>query len=384
MPDLVFVSMEDWDDVWRRNQFLCSGLARRYPEMRILFVGLPRHAVRLLQAGEFQPLLGPGNAAVPGLPQVTVTRALRVGPERYDWGVRLNQELTLRHVRRAMREAGIRRPILWLNPHSALHLAGKLDERAVIYDITDDWISFEQPERMRRQICLQDAELCRRADAVIVCSERLYQMKRTSTESLHLIPNGVDTEHYLRVLHPGAGLPRDAAGWRKPVLGYTGTIHPERVDTALIEALAKEFREGTVVLIGPNHLPAAQRSRLQSLGNVVQPGPVPYGQIPDYMRAFDVCITPHRVTPFTESLNPIKLWEYLAAGKPIVSTPVAGFRDYPELVHLARNTPEFLNAVRQALREKGEISEARRLEARGHSWESRVDAVERILTAVTT
>jgi glycosyltransferase involved in cell wall biosynthesis len=101
------------------------------------------------------------------------------------------------------------------------------------------------------------------------------------------------------------------------------------------------------------------------------------------MRAFDVCIVPHRVTPFTESLNPIKLWEYLAAGKPIVSTDVAGFRDYPQFVRIASDAPSFLQAVQAALTEDPSLPQARRAEAQHHSWNSRLDAVEQVISATS-
>jgi glycosyltransferase involved in cell wall biosynthesis len=100
------------------------------------------------------------------------------------------------------------------------------------------------------------------------------------------------------------------------------------------------------------------------------------------MRAFDVCIVPHRVSPFTESLNPIKLWEYLAAGKPIVSTPVPGFRDYPQHVYLGADIASFGAGIEAALAEDPARSEARRREAQHHSWDERVDAVVRVMSDV--
>ena len=108
-------------------------------------------------------------------------------------------------------------------------------------------------------------------------------------------------------------------------------------------------------------------------------GPISYAEVPETMRAFDVCITPHRVTPFTESLNPIKLWEYLAAGKPIVAAPVAGFRDYPQLVRLASGADAFASAVEAALAEDPAAGEARRFEARRHSWNSRLDEIVEVI-----
>lgn len=381
MPDLIFVSMENWDTVWRRNQFLCAGLARRFPEHKILFVGLPRDVTNDLRHGRL-PALGDADEVVPGLPNITLTRPIKLLPNTLAAGRRFNEKLFRSHVQRAARRLGLQSPLLWLNPHSAVHMAGKMGEKSVVYDITDDWTTLTQSPALARLTIDQDAALCRRADAVIVCSERLFEMKRGLTDRLHLVPNGVDPDHYARVLDGNGPLPSPADGWHHPVLGYTGSIHPDRVDVSLVESLARRFPQGTVALVGPNMLPAGDRQRLQSCPNVVLTGPVPYAQVPDIMRAFDVCITPHRVTAFTESLNPIKLWEYLAAGKPIVATDVAGFRDYPQFVRLARDADGFAQAVESALQEAPSAGEARRAEARRHSWDARLDQVQAVLEAL--
>ena len=371
--------MENWDDVWRRNQFLCAGLARRFPGIKILFVGLPRNVTNDLRHGRMPPL-GAAESAVPGLPGITLTRPLKLLPDTLGWGRRLNEALFRAGVARAARRLGMRSPTLWLNPHSAVHMAGKMGESAVIYDITDDWTTLTQSPALAKRTIGQDAALCRRADAVIVCSERLYEMKRGLAKHLHLIPNGVDAGHYTAVLDGTGPLPFPADGWANPVLGYTGTVHPDRVDVSLVESLARRFPAGTIALVGPNLLAGEDRQRLAACGNVALTGPVPYAHIPDTMRAFDVCITPHRMTAFTESLNPIKLWEYLAAGKPIVATDVAGFRDYPQFVHLASDADSFGRAVEDALSEQDSTAgEGRRAEARRHSWEARLDQVAELL-----
>jgi glycosyltransferase involved in cell wall biosynthesis len=136
-----------------------------------------------------------------------------------------------------------------------------------------------------------------------------------------------------------------------------------------------------LVLVGPDHLSTSDQRRLDACGNVHRIGPIPYDQVPDYMRAFDVSIVPHLVTPFTESLNPIKLWEYLAAGKPIVSTNVAGFRNYPSHVRIAANAEEFLREVAGALSEDSDRAEARQSEARANSWDSRISEVMRVIAS---
>jgi len=381
MDDLIFVSMENWDAIWRRNQFLCSGLAEQNPRAKVLFVGLARDVSHDLRLGRVGALRARPTEPVAGYPNITFLRPLKLFPNTLRWGRLANEALFRRQVNQAARALGLRRPTLWLNPHSAVHMAGHMGEARVIYDITDDWSSLTQSPALMQLTLNQDAALCKRADAVLVCSERLYEMKKSLTQNLHLIPNGVDAAHYAKVLDGAGPLPSVVRAWPKPILGYTGTIHPDRVDVSLVESLARAFPQGTVALIGPNFLPPADQARLDACANVQMTGPISYADLPDHMRAFDVCITPHQMTAFTESLNPIKLWEYLAAGKPIVSTDVAGFRDYPRFVRIAGDTQRFIEAVRQALAESRDTQEARRAQAAGQSWTARIADVQVVLNA---
>jgi glycosyltransferase involved in cell wall biosynthesis len=174
-------------------------------------------------------------------------------------------------------------------------------------------------------------------------------------------------------------LPAGTDDWKRPVFGYTGTIHPDRVDAKLLIYSAQRLPNATFAMVGPNHFSAALMETMKEQKNIRFSGPVAYREIPSYMRAFDICMTPHLMTPFTESLNPIKLWEYLAAGKPIVSTDVAGFRDFPHLVRIARTPEQFVSQLQAALEEGDALVTRRRQEARAHSWESRVDQIEAIM-----
>jgi glycosyltransferase involved in cell wall biosynthesis len=409
--------MEDWDDQWRRNQFVCAELGRRQPNRKILFLGVPRNLTRLLAAGEIGTILRSPITKVPGHPNITVTRALRVGLERFAAGIKLNQSITRHHLLNLSRRLELHRPVLWLNPHYATHLIGRMNESSVIYDITDDWISRDQPPWLADQTRRQDEEMCKKANAVIVCSQRLYEMKQPlAAGKLHLIPNGVDAEHYRAVLegngplsgplsrYSGGGLgwgsfrreyrergqtpkaialPPAAALWKKPVFGYTGTVHTDRLDVDLVESVARRLTAGTIVFLGPDHLPSAVRQRLEKTGRVVFHDAVPYEHIPQFMRAFDVCITPHRISPFVQSLQPIKLWEYLASGKPIVATPVSGFRDFPDLVRLAETAEDFAAQLAAAAAEGSARAPERQAVARDNSWLARVDDIERVLDLVS-
>ena len=377
-PDLIFVSLENWDEIWRRNQFVCDELARRFPGAKILFVAPPRDVSNQLRRGHSRALAA--NAAdewtVPDTCNITVVRPLKLLPNSLAVGRWFNAWLARRQVQGWARRLGLRTPVLWLNDHHAVHMVGKIGAHGVIYDVTDDWIEFAPTPRQRRLAQRSDARLCAVADAVITCSERLYRDKQKIARTVHLIPNGVDPGHYDKVLDSRAPLPSAAAAWPRPAAGYVGTVHPSRVDS-----LARRFAPGSVVLLGPDHLTPADRALLAPLENVFLVPAVPYAEVPGCMRGFDVCLVPHVVTPFTESLNPIKLWEYLAAGKPIISTRVAGFRDYPEHVYLADDAAEFAEAIALALHEPGERSRRRKSTARLHSWSSRVDGIVGVVRA---
>ena len=382
MHNLLFIGMEYWDGVWRRSQNLVAGLARRFPEQKILFVELPNnlsYAVRKRQWGEFWRGLRPYfPQPLPELPNVFVFRPTKVFPNTLLLGRLANEAIYRTQVRRAARRLGMERPLLWIKPHYGAHLAGKMGECAVVYDVGDDWATISQPEAVRRRTLAEDAYLTCRADAVIVVSDYLLQQKRPLREKVSLIPNGVEVERYLPISERTLTPHPLTCDWKSPVLGYTGMLHPDRLDIPLLIEVARAFPKGNVVLVGPSFLSLGDTKRLCSEPNILLTGPVEHLDLPRVMSAFDVCLVPNLVNAFSESQNPLKLYEYLASGLPTVSTPISGFRNYPELVSLASDATTFVQAIRNALTEPKEKQERRQQEARKHTWDARVEAVLRV------
>jgi glycosyltransferase involved in cell wall biosynthesis len=373
MRDLVFVSLERWDEVWRRNQFLCAQWLRRFPRMRLLFVEPARDLSHAFRSGRFEHLRKSADEHVAEFPGLTIFRPLKLCPNSLALGRVCNQALLRFQIQAAMRRAAVRSPILWINDHFAGSLCGSLGERGVIYDITDDWRQFPSTSAAER-VRVEEADrlLCARADAVVVCSEALEKSRRALCRRMVRIPNAVDAAHYARCVESSHGRnPADRCA--APVFGYAGTLHGDRLAVDLLVHLASEFPHGQVVLCGPDHLSAEERKVLQTRSNIQIRPPVPYSRMPDLLSEFDVFLVPHRQTPFTESLNPIKLWEYLAAGKPIAATPVAGFRDYAHLCHLGQGPAEFVSACHAALAEGSRLQRERIRVAEAHSWENRAE-----------
>jgi len=367
MRDIIFISLENWDGVWRRNQFLCAEWMRRFPRMRILFVGRPRDASYALRTGAIHSFKATALRQSDEYKGLTLLNPLKLMPNSFAVGRHINAELLLRQVSSAVKKIGLRDPLLWINDHFASHLVGRVGERAAIYDITDDWaLMGASPSEERQRVRAADAEMCAKADLVVVCSEALEKSRKANCRRIVRVSNGVDADHY-----PVCRVPR--ARGTVPVFGYLGSLHGERLDFGLIQALATSWPQCKVVMCGPCMLTEYERSLLGALPNVEVRPEVHYRDVPGVLASFDVCILPHRKTPFTESLNPIKLWEYLASGRPIAATSVAGFRDFSHLCNLGDGAAGFVAACHAAYREDGSKAESRVAVAESNSWRSRVE-----------
>ena len=386
--EMVFVSLEAWDEVWRRNQFLVAGFVETGVATRILWVEPPRNFALWLARrvrGDKTPFPRARLERIRDVEGVFRFSPPQLFPNTFAPFRFLNEAIERWSLQRALGALKMKRPLLWINNHWAAPIVGHLDESHLIYDITDDWLVWERAPSRRHRLQRFDALLCARADATIVCSPQLFERKQKLASQLHLVPNGVDAAHYARVGDEDFAPHPVAAKWKKPVMGYLGTVHPDRVDVEMVSELARAFPDATVALVGPDMLPPEDRARLQQLPNVVLSGPVAYADVPAFLTAFDIALVPHVETPFTQSLNPIKLGEYLAAGLPVVSTRVAGFvevaDEHPELVRAVSGISEFVEACRAALNAgDSQTKRAQRRELAGAmSWQGRVENIKRLI-----
>ena len=339
MTDLVVVSLERWDEVWRRNQHLVAGLLREDPKLRVLFVeppADPTHDLRSRRVPKFGGGRSPVADVAPG--RLWTLHSTKWLPRRLD---RRADERLARAVMRAAAALGMRRPLLWINDPGFVGLAERTGW-PTLYDVTDDWLAADRPQSERQRAAANEARLLAIAREVVVCSAELVRRKG-ATRSVTLIPNAVDAAAYRSPTARPADLP---AG---PIALYLGTAHPDRIDVDLCEATARALGDaGTLVLVGPNLLGDPATERLRRAGARLL-GPRPREAVVGYLQHADVLVVPHVVTDFTDSLDPIKLYEYQAVGRPVVSTPVAGFRDAADERITVAAGDAFARAVRAAV-----------------------------------
>jgi teichuronic acid biosynthesis glycosyltransferase TuaH len=321
LGEVVLISLEPWDEMWRRNQHLAS---------RLPALGLADHVTFV------NPARWSGVADYSPVPGVTVHSPRRRIPKRLG-GLRVSAFFLKRRVTR-------RCDTLWINdPTTGAWLSG---HDRVAYDVTDDWRTAPfTPREIRRLIAAED----RLAEQVhtIVCSAVLQRRwkDRYGVDSV-VVRNAVNGASI------ASALPREL-GNSGPHIGYVGTLHKARLDPELVLRTADFVQSGSLHLVGPDCLTESVRSRLRAHPRITLHGGVPASEVPSWLVAFDVLICPHVVTDFTLSLDAIKAYEYLATTRPVVATATSGFQEFTTVAGVSIVAEsEFPRAVRQAVESK--------------------------------
>jgi glycosyltransferase involved in cell wall biosynthesis len=273
-------------------------------------------------------------------------------------------------VRRAMRKLGFQRLISWFVVPHAGALAGTLAEDLIVYYCIDDYAAL--PDVDQHEVARMDEALTRRADQVFVASATLLATKRALNSSTVHSPHGVDVALFQKASDPGLPVAEALRDLRHPVIGFFGLIEAW-IDLELIVFLARKRTGWTFLLVGRV---AVNPGELAHMDNVVLAGAQPYEDLPRWAKAFDVAMIPYRLTEQVLHANPLKLREYLATGKPVVSVSTPEIERFRDVVHIAANREEFLECLEHALEQEPVGSRENRMKAVAKmSWDSRVEEV---------
>jgi glycosyltransferase involved in cell wall biosynthesis len=254
-----------------------------------------------------------------------------------------NRHLIRLSLRLLLARLGVRAPVSWfVVPHLAA-VAGRLGERLCVYYCIDDYASL--PDVDAAAVRAMDDEMTRRADLVFVASETLLEGKRRLNPETHVSPHGVDFDHFVRAQDPALPVPDDVARLPRPIVGFFGLV--ERwIDLGLVAWLADQRPAWTFLMIGRVAVPDAEVPRRP---NVVYLGRRPYESLPAYGKVFSAALIPYHLTPQVMNANPIKLREYLAMGKPIVSVSTPEIDRFAAHVRIGRSREELLRALDAAV-----------------------------------
>lgn len=285
---------------------------------------------------------------------------------------------TIRHLRKRL---GIERFQLWTFLPNTAEYVGRLGEELSVYYCVDEWSMFGYLDR--EATLAAERALLQRVDAVFTINHALGTTKRAYNPATYVAPHGVDHALFSRALDPATMVPADLAALPAPRIGFYGTLR-DWVDYDLIEYIARARPRWSIVLIGQQ---LADLSSLRRLRNVHLLGQRPHDELPAYCKGFDVGIIPYRLEPRMRFVNPLKMREYLAAGLPVVSTPVPEVKRYANLCRVAATRGEFLAAIEQEIErahDGGTLARAARSAAmKSESWSARVADVMHLVDNVS-
>lgn len=263
--------------------------------------------------------------------------------------------------------------LLWLfPPHPYIpFLMNKIPHRGVTIHMIDDFTKFNPEHELYKHAHEQYSRLGDWADIFITTSEANKENFSKYGKPCHMFWPAVD-QSFIGVPDNLPSRKQDLA----PRLGYVGYIM-ERTDLDLIRYIAESHPEWKVILVGPQYPDGLlDNSGLLALPNLDYLGPIPQEQVPRFLATLDVCLMPHRDTAYSRSMGPLKLYQYLASGKPIVTTNVAGLDLVKDLIHIADTFPDFVRAIELALATDDLDKSTKRIEAAmQHTWPIRVRAM---------
>jgi glycosyltransferase involved in cell wall biosynthesis len=376
--DIIVLTYADWNASWSTPQQIAARLA---PDNRVLFVDQPRSFLYNLKPKDPQ---GAGTWSGPRVQEVQPNLFVYHPPHAFVPVERLpliiskrimvfNGIFLAKGIHRVTTQLGFTNPIVW--NFSILHgpAVPLLERSLTIYDICDEWENYIGHETGRQLVRWTESRLCRSADLLFVGTQTAADRRKGVNPELHVVHHGADYGIFSKAQDPATEIPADLAALPRPVIGSVGVIDPARFDVDLVCGLAKAHPAWSFALVGPARADM-DLTRLKSCANVYLLGNRPIAELPGYLKGMDVTLIPYQCNQATKDIYPLKLQEYLAAGKPVVSAALPAVLPYGDVVAIAEGVDAFSAAIQAALSDTDAARvAARQAVAQANSWDQRIE-----------
>lgn len=288
------------------------------------------------------------------------------------------------YIRHLLDRLEMHRPILYVWHPAFIDIVERFDEAPlVVYHCYDEYTAFRGANR--EELERQEARLLRRADLVFTVSPGLRERRVGLNPNTFVVRNGVDADYFAKALAPQTVVPSDTARIPPPIIGCVARVVPEYFDAGLLRQVFLRRPDWSLVVIGPETAELLSGGddlrELKTQPNVHFIGLRPFDSLPAYLKGMGVCAMPYRLTRNIQLGDSLKLYEYLAAGKPIVSVPLDFADDVRPFVRAARDADEWIAAIDDALaHDTKDLRDGRRAVARENTWDQRVDQISHLIT----
>ena len=359
--------------MWTNKQHIMSRLAKEHEVLYVDFTPRPAlRAVRTLRGFREPTVRKEGNVTVLGFYAPSIVHALRHGNPLRVFG---QFDLRLRLLEQYLREHDMQNSIVWVYHPGYGAGVDRLPRKLLVYDCVDEYTAFPEFGKSKRWIAERERALCQLADVVFCTAPALLEAKRRyNPEHTHLVHNVGDAEHFAKTRAPETPVAKDIASLARPVIGFIGAVSDYKLNTDWLLQLAEARPDWSVAIVGPVGIadPNTDLSKLEELPNVHLLGHREYGVLPQYLKGFDVAVIPYRINDYTRSVFPIKFFEMMASGKPVVISALPALERYFSSALVARDATEFIQCCERALSDTGEARAERIALAERNSWPARI------------
>lgn len=290
---------------------------------------------------------------------------------------RINQKRIARHVQKIMQKHGFEKPLLWTYSPTSADAVDGIMHSALVYDCVDKHSAYGGLMNPA-VVDAMELDLARKADMVFATAQSLCDRLKAVNAKARFIPNGANFALFNKASEPQAR-PADMRSLKGPIFGFIGALQ-ECIEYGYVTAAAKVRPDWSFVFIGREN-PGVDLSELRALPNVHFLGLKPHEELPNYIASFDACLNLFAKNDLSKDVSPLKFYEYLATGKPIISTPQPDqVLQFASIMQIADSPEAFVRQCEAAISDTAPERTAARIEAgRNSSWDSRVAQMEKIL-----
>lgn len=369
MKQIVCLATSPWYPIPTRKQQVMS----RIPDAQILYFDPSASLLAPLKDKRTRPLMTAyRNPGVRPQPNITVYSLPPVLPffNKFRFLNRVNQRRIAAFVRKKMQKHGFETPLLWVYSPVTVDAVDRIPHSALVYDCVDRHSAYGGMMDPAL-VDAEELELAAKCDQVFATAAALTERLRAANPKTEFIPNGANFDRFVRASYPQS-VPEELRSIRHPIFGFVGALQP-CIEYDFAAYAAKQHPEWSFVWIGAEK-PGAELASLKALPNCHFLGLKPNEELPKYLAQFDACLNLFAQSALSKDVSPLKFYEYLATGKPIVSTRQPDqILQYAPLIHIAGTREEFEACCVQALNDTDPARrEARIEEGRKSSWDARV------------
>lgn len=372
------MSSTHWHFLWQRPQQIMFRLSREY---NILYVD-PPYPMPFKEINNnvnyhkmnIQNRLKTVNGSLKVLSPYKIAESAEITIDNINYD---NTWFIKNQIQKALDSLRWYKPLLWIYDLAAVSLISQLDERGVLYDCVDSFSSFSWSDPKTQS---WEEDLLKKAHVVLTSAETLYKERLIHNRNTYLIPNAADYEHFSRCGNFDKTTPVELKTIKPPRLAFIGAVY-EWLDFELIEKIAAASPDWNLIIIGPtqHNLCIPERYNIHCLGAR------DYKLLPFYMQNLELMLIPFLKNEVTIHANPIKLWEYLAAGKVVISTRLPEIPEIPEVIWLSEDHQSFIDNCSKALDllkipgKQLELAKKAQTLAKNNSWDERCKMIRMIL-----